>query len=128
MNSSHGDEDSAQVDSAGRSPLFALMTSPAPVPFLRVARRAMTIRIHYRRPSKSGFRQYALIRRGFRRRVTLPGEKAEEPRNLRRRGLVRDHETWDTRDGTYTGDSDHGLSTTVMATTVRRFPLGDDHR
>lgn len=56
---------------------------------------------------------------GFRRRVTLPKEKAEEPR----------HNSWDRdakgyTDVGYVWDSDHGLCPAVMTTVVRRFPLG----
>lgn len=69
------------------------------------------------RPSKSGFRQYPVIRT----RVS-PSPKRRAACNLR-------WNSWDRGEGyihvvEYVRDSNYGLCPAVMATTVRRFPLG----
>lgn len=104
------------------------------LPFLRDVRCAMTIRIHihtqYYCPSKSGFRQYLVIREpGFRRRVTLPKEKAEEPRHNLRRG------SWDRDAKGYvqTRWDMYGTVTTVSLSgrdddDGPQISFGDDHR
>lgn len=88
------------------------------LPFLRDARYAMTIRIHYvhRNPVFDNTWWYA--NQGF-----ADGSPSLKRRQKSRSSWDRDAKGYTNVVG-YVWDSDHGLCPAVMTTMVRRFPLG----